>query len=103
MSTVFFDICENPLYISREYVQHRERILTRQTIQTFRVKNRRVLINHYNRNEDGPTMCIMFQTKEDAQAAFNELREMMFGDEKEKKEVEVRCFSRSLKWLGAWF
>jgi hypothetical protein len=48
----------------------------------------------------------MFERKEDAQAAFNELREMMFGEEKvEKKEeeLEVRCFSRSLKWLNGWF
>ncbi len=91
--------------MSRDYVQHRDRILTRPVIATFRVKNRRLLINHYNRNDDGPTMCIMFETKEDALAAFNELREMMFGEEKEKKEeeVHVQCFSRSLKWLNGWF
>ncbi len=107
MSTVFFDSWENPVYVSRDYIQHRQRIISRKAIITFRVKNRRFLINHFNHNDKCPTMCIMFETKEDALAAFNELREMMFGEEKEKEkkeeELHVQCFSRSLKWLNGLF
>ena len=101
MSTVFFDIWQNPVYVSRDYVQHRERVLARQAITTFRVKNRRVLINHYNHNDEGPTMCIMFETKEAAQDMFNGLRDMMF--EEEEKVPQVRCLSRMVRWLNAWF
>lgn len=98
MSTVFFDIWQNPVYVSGEYVQHRERILAKSAISTFRVKNRRVLINHYNHNDEGPTMCIMFETKEDAQAMFNGLRETMFDHS--EKMPEVRCLSRLTRWLN---
>ena len=101
MSTVFFDIWQNPVYVSREYIQHRERVLTRDAITTFRIKNRRVLINHYNHNDEGPTMMIMFETKEDAQAAFNGLREMMF--ERQEEMPQVRCLSRTFRWLNSWF
>ncbi len=101
MSTVFFDIWQNPVYVSRDYVQHRERVLTRQAITTFRIKNRRVLINHYNHNDEGPTMMMMFETKEAALDAFNAIRDMMF--EQEEKTPEVRCLSRGIRWLNTWF
>ena len=97
MSVVHFDSWQNPVYISKGYIQHRERFITRDIIETARVKNRRLLVNNYSANTNSPTMCIFFDSSKEACDAFNDLREIMF--EEDKDIANVNCFTRFLKWL----
>ena len=60
------------------YILYRNRIIDHRAINTFCVKNKRLLINFYKQNNDFPTMCIIFENKEKAEQAFKELKYAMY-------------------------
>lgn len=101
MSVTHFDSWQDPIFICKDYIQYRQRIITRDAIDTFRVKNRRFLINHY-KNEMAPTMCIMFDSDKEAMSAFNDMRDLMLESEDEQP-VYARCFTRLSKFFSYLF
>lgn len=96
MTDIHVDSHGDEVEIHSNFIQYRDRILTYDNIDTFCVKNKRLLINHYKQNLNQPTMCIIFETKQDAIVAFRDLRTNMFY----RPVEESSCWNRWSKWLG---
>lgn len=78
MSSSYVDNWNNPVVFGENFIEYRNRILDYGAINTFCVKNKRLLINFYKQNTNLPTMCIIFTDKEKAETALAELKYAMF-------------------------
>ncbi len=74
----FNDMCKAPLEIAKGYVLYRNRLIDSSSITSFRTKGKRLMINSYKQNTSHPTMLVMFSSKEDAQRAFDGLRDALY-------------------------
>lgn len=75
----FNDMCKSPLDITPQYVSYRNRLIDSSSITSFRTKGKRLMINSYKQNNSHPTMLVMFSSKEDAQRAFDGLRDVLYS------------------------
>lgn len=78
MEPVHTDNWNNVVEFGNNYIQYRSRVLDYGAVNTFCVKNKRLLINFYAQNAHLPTMCVIFKSKEDAEAALASLKDHMF-------------------------
>lgn len=73
------DIWNNEVEITNSFVSYRNRLIDVHLIQTFQVKGKRLLINTFKQNESVPTMCIFFEDKEKAEAAYETMKYVFYG------------------------
>jgi hypothetical protein len=72
------DMCKAPLEIAKGYILYRNRLIDSSSITSFRTKGKRLMINSYKQNTSHPTMLVMFSSKEDAQLAFDGLKDALY-------------------------
>ncbi len=66
-------------------------------IRTFQVKGKRLFINTYKQNTTVPTMCIFFDSKEQALDAFQTMKTTYYG---QNTELVVPKVPQDLKFGG---
>ena len=84
---IVHDIWGNDVEITGAYVSHRNRLIDVHLIHTFQTKGKRLLINTFKQNEHIPTMCIFFESKENAEQAYQVMKEVYYGDSKSSKAL----------------
>lgn len=93
-TTTLTDMWGNDVEVTNKYISYRNRLIDIHLIQTFQVKGKRLLMNTFKQNCAVPTMCIFFSSKEDADAAYNELKTIWYP-----KPVEL-CSSTALSMIA---
>lgn len=84
---ILYDFWENPVEITRSFVSHRNRTVDIHLIHTFQAKGRKLLVNTYKQNQSIPTMCIFFKDKETAEAAYREMKQIVYPENSPSKPV----------------
>jgi hypothetical protein len=64
------------------FIQYRNRMLDRVSVDEIRTKGNRLLINHFKNNTHSPTLCIHFESKEKAEKVMDYLVTRWFHEEK---------------------
>lgn len=87
--SILNDIWGNEVIVTKDFVSHRNRLIDVGAIQTFQAKGKRLYINTFKQNTSAPTMCIFFESKEQADDVYCLMRDTYYGPLALQKAPEV--------------